>query len=57
MKLLNKEAKGKFPFKKKNKTTLFARLKGTDLRLVNDMVGLQLDGELHSKLGGEGAHG
>lgn len=36
---------------------MYPRWKGTDLRLVDDMVGLQLDGELNSKLRGEGAHG
>lgn len=31
--------------------------KATDLGLVDNMVGLQLDGEFHPKFGGEGAHG
>lgn len=31
--------------------------KGTNLRFVDDMVGLQLDGEFYSKLRGEGTHG
>ncbi len=31
--------------------------KPSDLRLVDDMIGLQLDGEFHSKLRREGAHG
>lgn len=31
--------------------------KGTNLRFVDDMVGLKLDGEFYSKLRGEGTHG
>lgn len=31
--------------------------KATDLGLVDNMVGLQLDAEFHPKFGGEGAHG
>lgn len=31
--------------------------KSSNLRLVDNMVGFQLDGELHSKFRGEGAHG